>query len=336
MRTVYLSAENNSKLENMVGEKLLFCLNGENSITLSDLERLNPELILYDDMLCLVKRKLIGQNSIDRVLSEVKDYYCELIELFEKANFQCNVKNYIDRESSVVQILHDKHIFSNLAETLLESSIELISVKERLVKVFSKKENINSVYEMKNSEVDNELISREFAFPNFSEKLKNYEAENRILTENFFKIQESYVSEKIKTAELEVTLKDYVNKVEELEVHSEKMRADLYAINLMNEWISIVLTRINNRLYESNKKYKSEISLKIDELKKSGVFNEEWYRENYPDLNQSVSDLAKHYLLNGIYENRSPSKSFNTLDFICLNPELTRSEIEPIFHYIKK
>ena len=65
-------------------------------------------------------------------------------------------------------------------------------------------------------------------------------------------------------------------------------------------------------------------------LADSPLWDEAWYRERYPDLEQ-CSDLLKHYLTKGWREGRTPSPWFDP-DFYCRNcPDVTGN---PLVHYL--
>ena len=81
-------------------------------------------------------------------------------------------------------------------------------------------------------------------------------------------------------------------------------------------------------------KKKSTRSL-VELIKKSGLFDSEWYLQQYPDVRISRQEPIEHYLLNGAQEGRNPSATFDTNWYLNSYPDVRAVGINPLVHYIE-
>lgn len=70
-------------------------------------------------------------------------------------------------------------------------------------------------------------------------------------------------------------------------------------------------------------------------LRKSELFDAEWYRMQYPDVAAARQDPAKHFLRFGASEGRSPSAKFNTTKYLKSNPDVAAAGVNPLIHYLQ-
>lgn len=77
-------------------------------------------------------------------------------------------------------------------------------------------------------------------------------------------------------------------------------------------------------------KLEREISL----IKKSGVFNEQWYLEQYPDVQKTGLDPVEHYLKYGWIMGRDPCPAFSTKYYLQTNVDVASSGVNPFVHYV--
>jgi glycosyltransferase involved in cell wall biosynthesis len=68
-------------------------------------------------------------------------------------------------------------------------------------------------------------------------------------------------------------------------------------------------------------------------IKASPYFDEEWYLEQYPDVNSSGLDAAKHYLIYGWHELRDPSLKFSTRNYLEAYTDVADADVCPLLHY---
>jgi len=72
----------------------------------------------------------------------------------------------------------------------------------------------------------------------------------------------------------------------------------------------------------------------INIIKKSGLFDTHYYLFTYPDVRKSEIDPIVHYVKYGIKEGRNPNQKFNTNEYIKLHPIVHQTKINPLVHYI--
>lgn len=66
----------------------------------------------------------------------------------------------------------------------------------------------------------------------------------------------------------------------------------------------------------------------------SGLFDQKWYLERYPDVAAAKMDAVKHYLKHGWREGRNPSPSFNNDGYLRDYPDIAAARMCPLEHYI--
>ena len=79
-------------------------------------------------------------------------------------------------------------------------------------------------------------------------------------------------------------------------------------------------------------KYAAEIKI----IKDSGLFDPDWYLEQYPDVIFLNMDPIEHYLWLGARLQRNPSTKFNTTHYLAAYPEVAESNTNPLLYYIQK
>lgn len=70
-------------------------------------------------------------------------------------------------------------------------------------------------------------------------------------------------------------------------------------------------------------------------LKRSGLFDEDFYCLQYPDIRQADINPLWHFVSNGWKEGRNPSEKFNTNYYLSNYPDVRDSELNPFYHYVK-
>lgn len=69
-------------------------------------------------------------------------------------------------------------------------------------------------------------------------------------------------------------------------------------------------------------------------LKASGLIDEAWYKNQYPDVEMLGMDASEHYLKYGAAMGRNPSEAFNTRFYLETYPEIAQTDQNPLLHYI--
>lgn len=69
-------------------------------------------------------------------------------------------------------------------------------------------------------------------------------------------------------------------------------------------------------------------------VKKSALFDANWYLSQYPDVREQGVDPLYHFLVWGGLEERDPHPSFNTSYYLARNPDVRAAGINPLVHYL--
>ena len=76
---------------------------------------------------------------------------------------------------------------------------------------------------------------------------------------------------------------------------------------------------------------KTHISL----IQESGLFNADWYINEYPDVAITGLSSLDHFIKYGFHMSRDPGPKFSTEFYLKQNPDVKKSGIHPLIHYIK-
>lgn len=68
-------------------------------------------------------------------------------------------------------------------------------------------------------------------------------------------------------------------------------------------------------------------------IRRTGLFDDVYYRQNNPDLAQSDMDMALHFARHGWIEGRRPSADFDTAFYLARYPDVAAAEMNPLLHY---
>jgi len=70
-------------------------------------------------------------------------------------------------------------------------------------------------------------------------------------------------------------------------------------------------------------------------VSESGLFDAEWYGENYPDVAQSGGDLLRQFVLHGAYELRDPGPAFSAFKYHQKYPDVTEAGAPALLHSLR-
>jgi hypothetical protein len=83
--------------------------------------------------------------------------------------------------------------------------------------------------------------------------------------------------------------------------------------------------------FKSNRKLKKDLAL----IRSSGIFDEDWYLLNNPDVAQAKIDPILHYLRYGGFEGRDPGPYFSSVWYLNTNEDIKKAGINPLVHFLK-
>jgi glycosyltransferase involved in cell wall biosynthesis len=81
-------------------------------------------------------------------------------------------------------------------------------------------------------------------------------------------------------------------------------------------------------------KEKIRLRKNLRRIKKSGLFDEEYYFQNNTDVKKSGAEAARHYLVFGGFEGRNPSRLFNSSFYLKNYKDVKESGMNPLLHFI--
>jgi glycosyltransferase involved in cell wall biosynthesis/predicted O-methyltransferase YrrM len=76
------------------------------------------------------------------------------------------------------------------------------------------------------------------------------------------------------------------------------------------------------------------VDAEVDAIKKSGLFDEAFYRSMYTDLQLAPDDAIRHYCEKGWREGRNPSDSFDTCSYLKTYSDIRNAGTNPFWHYV--
>jgi glycosyltransferase involved in cell wall biosynthesis len=82
------------------------------------------------------------------------------------------------------------------------------------------------------------------------------------------------------------------------------------------------------------KNFNATIDAEIETIRKSGLFDEPFYRSMYPGLQPPPSDAIRHYCEYGWREGKDPSVDFDTRFYLATYSDIRNAGINPFWHYV--
>ncbi len=102
------------------------------------------------------------------------------------------------------------------------------------------------------------------------------------------------------------------------------MEAPGFEISYVSKWKpNIIMSFLSNIL---NKEYRK--------IKQSGLFDEAYYKNQYPEYKKTDTTPLGHYLNTGWKEGKNPSPVFHSDDYLDQNPDVKKAGVNPLSHYV--
>ena len=76
------------------------------------------------------------------------------------------------------------------------------------------------------------------------------------------------------------------------------------------------------------------IDAEVTAIRKSGLFDEAYYRSMYADLQSAPRDVIRHYCEYGWREGRNPSDDFDTRFYLATYSDIRNADLNPFYHYV--
>ncbi|QIE55637.1 hypothetical protein G5B40_09340 [Pikeienuella piscinae] len=81
---------------------------------------------------------------------------------------------------------------------------------------------------------------------------------------------------------------------------------------------------------------RSEERRRVATVAASEHFDADWYLKTYPDVRNAKMSPARHFVLHGVYEGRSPGPDLDTLEYYLNHPRALKAGINPVLHKMKR
>lgn len=111
---------------------------------------------------------------------------------------------------------------------------------------------------------------------------------------------------------------------------AEQLKARINKLKGTVSWRLTAPVRALAKPFKESPKY--SIS-QIKAIAESGFFDEQWYRQQYPDA-QNTSSAIEHYLNIGARNRYNPGPGFDTNWYLNMYPDVANGDINPLLHYI--
>lgn len=180
-------------------------------------------------------------------------------------------------------------------------------------------------------------------------KLQETTSESDLILEQLHRIQEELERQLIQKKELERRLIQKKQLEKQLVEHRQRQEHALEAANreikrLKNQlnqlqsstsWKAMAPIRAVGKTFRRGGSQHRSIRRQAELIRRSGLFDEKWYLETYPDIAKAGFDPIEHYLKFGAMEGRNPSPNFNTAWYLSSYPDVVGEDMNPLIHYIK-
>lgn len=114
------------------------------------------------------------------------------------------------------------------------------------------------------------------------------------------------------------------------EQQTEQLKARINNLKGTVSWRLTAPVRALAKPFKESPKYSVK---QINAIAESGFFDEQWYRQQYPD-SVNASSAIVHYLNTGAKKRYNPSPKFDTSWYLNMYPDVANGEVNPLLHYI--
>ena len=189
--------------------------------------------------------------------------------------------------------------------------------------------------------IKNNPISNKLEFPYINkDKLFFYKAITRFDYDSFV----LYFNKKyVKNKNEEIQIRD--NIIKNIDTVSKRKNSEIQNLRTQNDIKDQLIKRLQNSWsYRIGRIFTYPFSIPLDFykfisdynlIKKSNLFDNEYYLSQNEDVKKAKIDPIKHYLKFGWKEGRNPSEKFDGNDYLDQRPNVRIIGICPLVHYLK-
>lgn len=80
--------------------------------------------------------------------------------------------------------------------------------------------------------------------------------------------------------------------------------------------------------------FSANVDSEVEDIRKSGLFDQSFYLSMYPDLRLAPHDAIRHYCERGWREGKNPSDDFDTCSYLASYSDIRNAGINPFWHYV--
>lgn len=104
-----------------------------------------------------------------------------------------------------------------------------------------------------------------------------------------------------------------------------------------NEHLAKAIEKSTLLLFTQGVRFKKHIQLRsnLGRIRKSKLFDKDWYLARNPDVVKAKIDPALHYLAHGASEGRDPSPKFSSSQYLASYDDVKQAGMNPLLHYLK-
>ncbi|KAF1719075.1 hypothetical protein [Pseudoxanthomonas wuyuanensis] len=114
-----------------------------------------------------------------------------------------------------------------------------------------------------------------------------------------------------------------------------QLRDELTSIRRGLVWRTAAPVRKVSRLLGGRNEAAGNLQRLVATISASDLFDRDWYRQTYADVDESGMDPVLHYLQFGAAEGRDPGPRFNVRSYLRKNMDVARSGMNPLLHYLE-
>ncbi|WP_217543387.1 hypothetical protein [Vibrio metschnikovii] len=316
--------------------------------------------VRFDELSKMTKIVLEVESDLNFSKIENNRLKLEIDECYKKEK---DINNEISRRFEEISKITNQLLVRE--EEIKKLQLENERIKNNLILVNAKNKELSLNVDVKSQ--DNEILEKKIMDCNkeihsLQEKIKKLESNlgvektlskelkqelNKIISESLsLKSSLNDRFDEIAILTKELAARDAVNGVEKdtsladgallsgpvLVLDSEvdhKKNSDIHILSKSHE-----ITTIKDKLkfrFRKNKKNFDDINL----IKSSELFDEEWYKNSYPNSLNHKHGPAGHYLEFGCFTNINPSIKFDGGWYLDTYSDVKESEMNPLVHFIK-
>lgn len=254
----------------------------------------------------------------------------ELISLKEEKNHELNLLNTkLSDRFNEIAILTRK--LDELEQALANVTLEKQLISEEYLARQNEWKIEKKHLSQEQSKLQLELVSFEQKATQqqlrFEKRISDLVEHNKVLETN---IAERFRELATITKHMEVLSRDLQHKDQQL------LQAKERAQNLKKtvSWKLTAPVRAIGRTFKDGTNATPKAMSAAESIAQSGLFNEDWYMQRYPEIAKSGLSAIDHFLKYGANKGYSPSESFDTRWYLQTYPDVAQGSINPLLHYI--